>query len=98
AAAGQKTPPVLADNLNATISPAMALFFISFEAVGQQSPAVAAVGVMRAPAALEHGEPEIGIFADGVARPVAGIEQGGATHEAHGPVHDDGIRLVPLHH
>ena len=60
--------------------------------------AVAAVGVVNLPAVLQHGQAEIGVLADGVARPVAGGLDGGAAHQAHGAVRDDGIGLVAHDH
>ena len=50
------------------------------------------------PAVLEHGEAEIGVLADRVARPAAGRVQRGAADQAHGAVHDDGVGLVALDH
>ena len=72
ARAGQKAAPMLLDDLESAIGPAVALLLVGLESVGQQAMAVAPVGVMRVPAELEHGEAEIGVFADGVARPAAG--------------------------
>ena len=76
----------------------MALLLVGLEGVGQQAVAVAAVGVVREPAVLEHGEPEIGVLEDGVARPAAGAFHRRAADQAHGAVHDDGVDLVALHH
>ena len=89
---------MLLENLEAAIGPAVALLLVGLETVGQQAVAVAAVGVMRVPAELEQREAEIGVLADGVARPAAGGFQRGAADQAHGAVHDDGVGLVPLHH
>ena len=60
--------------------------------------AVAAVGVVDLPTLLEHAQPEIGVLADGIARPVADGFDRGAPHQAHGAMGDDGIGLVALHH
>src|SRR5581483_7433025 len=98
ARAGQEAAPVLLENLEAAIGPAVALLLVSLEGVGQQAMAIAAPGVMRLPAELENGEAEIGVLANGVARPAAGLLHGGAADQAHGAVRDDGIGFVPLHH
>jgi hypothetical protein len=63
-----------------------------------QSPAVAAVGVVRAPAGFEDGEAKFVILEDRVARPAAGGSERGAPDQAHGAVDDDGIDLVALRH
>ena len=60
--ARQETPPMLADDLQAAIGPAVALLLERLEGVGQQAVAVAAVGVVDLPAMLEHGQPEIGVL------------------------------------
>ena len=98
ARARQEAPPVLLQDLEAAIGPAVALALVGQEAVRQQAVAVAPVGVVREPAELEDGEAEIGVLADRVARPAAGRVQRGAPDQAHGAVHDDGVGLVPLHH
>ena len=54
AGAGQEAAPVLLDDLEAAIGPAVALLLVGLEGVGQQAVAVAPVGVMRLPAELEH--------------------------------------------
>ena len=76
----------------------MALLLVGLEGVGQQAVAVARVGVVDLPAVLEHGEAEIGVLDDGVARPAAGGIERGAADQAHGAVHDDGVGLVALDH
>ncbi len=53
---------------------------------------------MGVPAVLEQCEAEIGVLADGVARPAAGSLERRAPNQAHGAVHDDGVELVALHH
>ena len=53
---------------------------------------------MRGEAELEDGQPEIGVLADRVARPVAGRHQRRTADQAHGAMRDDGVLLVPLHH
>ena len=98
AAARQESAPVLLDQLDAAIGPAMALPLIGGEVARQQAPAIARLRVMRAPAALEQREPEIGILDDGVARPAPGGDQRLAPDQAHRAMHDDGVGLVPLHH
>ena len=70
ARARQEATPVLLQDLQAAIGPAMALLLVGVESVGKQAVAVAPVGVMHLPALLEHGEAEIGVLDDGVARPV----------------------------
>ena len=72
AGARQEAAPVLLEDLEAAIGPAVALLLVGLETVGQQAVAVAAVGVMRLPAVLEQREAEIGVLADRVARPAAG--------------------------
>ena len=89
---------MLLDDLQAAIGPAVALLLEGLEGVGQQAEAVAAVGVMRLPAELEHGEAEIGVLADRVARPAAGGIERRAADQAHGAVHDDRVLLVALDH
>ncbi len=89
---------MLLDDLEPAIGPAMALLLVGLEAVGQQAVTVAAVGVMGMPAEFEQRQAEIGVLADGVARPAAGSLERGAAHQAHGAVDDDGIVFVPLHH
>src|SRR5262249_58964902 len=85
--AGQEAPPVLADDLQAAIGPAVALLLVGLEGVGQEAVAVAAAGVERRPALLDDGEAEIGVLADRVARPAArGRERAAA---------DQGPRRVP---
>ncbi len=76
----------------------MALLLVGLERVGQEAVAVALVGVVDLPAELEQGDPEIGVFDDGPARPAAGSLDRRAADEAHGAVHDDGVRLVALDH
>ena len=98
ARARQEAAPVLLDDLEAARRPAVALLLVGLEGVGQQAVAVAAVGVMGVPALLQDGEAEIGVLADGVARPAAGLFEGGAADQAHGAVHDDGVGLVALDH
>src|SRR5438876_1129415 len=82
--ARQELAPVLLDDLRAARGPPVALFLERLERIGQQAPAVAAVGVERAPAVLEDGKPEVGILDDGVARPAARRLDRGAAEEAHG--------------
>src|SRR6266404_5859413 len=98
ARAGQETPPVLLDDLEAAISPAMALLLERLIGVGQQAMAVAVVGVMRQPAVLDDREAQIGVLADGVAGPAAGHVHRRAADQAHGAVDDDGVGLVALDH
>src|SRR5262249_60231392 len=69
--AGQEAPPVLADDLQPAIGPAVALLLVGLEGVGQQAVAVAAAGVERRPTLLHDREAEVGILADRVARPGA---------------------------
>ena len=97
-APGSKRRQCFLHDLEAAIGPAVTLLLVGFERVGQQPVAVAPVGVVREPAALEHGEAEIGVLADGVARPAAGGLERRAADQAHGAVHDDGVDLVALHH
>ncbi len=52
ARAGQEAPPVLLDDLEAAIGPAVALLLEGLVGVGQQALAVALVGVVRQPAVL----------------------------------------------
>ena len=89
---------MLFHDLEAAIGPAVTLFLVGLEAVGQQAVAVAPVGVMRLPAELEQREPEIGVLADSVARPAAGGLERGAADQAHRAVHDDGVVFVALDH
>ena len=98
ARAGQEPPPVLLDDLEAAIGPAMALLLEGLVGVGQQAVAVAVVGVMRQPAVLDDGKAQIGVLADGVAGPAAGHVHRRAPDQAHGAVHDDGVGLVALDH
>ena len=71
AGARQEAAPVLLGNLEPAIGPAVALLLEGLEGVGQQAMAVAAIGVMGQPAVLDDRQPEIGVLADGVARPAA---------------------------
>ena len=89
---------MLLDDLQAAIGPAVALLLVGLEAVRQQAVAIALVGVMRLPALFEHGEAEIGVFADRVARPGADRCQRRAADQAHRAVHDDGVAFVALNH
>src|SRR5215470_15027391 len=89
---------MLLDDLESARGPAVALLLVGLEGVGQQTVAVAAVGVMRLPAELQDGKPEIGVLADGVARPSAGRLERGAANETHGTVNDDSIGLIALDH
>src|SRR5512147_807015 len=89
---------MLLDELHTAISPAVALPLIGGKVARQQAPAVAGIGVMRPPSALEQREAEIGVLDDGVARPAAGVGERRPAHEAHRAVGDDCIHLVPLHH
>ncbi len=89
---------MLSQYLEAAIGPAVALFFVGLEGVGQEAVAVAAVGIMSEPAVLQDAQPEIGVLADGVARPSAHLIQRGTPNKAHGAVHDDGVDLVTLNH
>jgi hypothetical protein len=52
AAARQESPPVLFENLEATISPAVTLLLVRLEAVRQQAVALALIGVVGLPAEL----------------------------------------------
>ena len=97
-APGRKRRQCFLQDLESAIGPAVALLLVGLERVRQQAMAVAAVGVMREPAVLEHGQAEIGVLADGVARPAAGRLHCRAADQAHRAVHDDGVGLVPLHH
>src|SRR6266849_2449476 len=89
---------MLLEDLKSARGPAVALFLVGLEGVGQQAVAVAAIGVMSLPAELQDGKPKIGVLADGVARPPAGRLERGATNETHGTVNNDGIGLVALDH
>src|SRR5476649_536920 len=89
---------MLLNDLQAAVSPAIALALELLEIVGQQSMAVTLVGVMRFPAKLEDGEPQIRVLADRIARPAAGRVQRRASDQAHRTMHDDGVDFVPLHH
>ena len=53
ARAGQEAPPVLLDDLEAAIGPAVALLLEGLVGVRQQAVAVAVVGVVRQPAVLD---------------------------------------------
>ena len=53
---------------------------------------------MGEPAVFEHEQPEIGVLDDGIARPAADTFHRGAANEHHRAVHDDGVKLVALHH
>ena len=96
--ARQEAPPVLFDDLEAAIGPAVALLLERLVGVGQQAVPVTLVGVVRQPALLHDGEAEIAVLADGVAGPAAGAVHGGAADQAHGAVDDDRIGLVALDH
>src|SRR5690606_12935252 len=80
----QEAAPVLLDDLEAAIGPAVALLLERLVAVGQQAPTVAAVGVERAPALLEDRQTEVGVLADRVAGPAAGLLQRFTADQAHG--------------
>ena len=96
--ARQQMTPVVPENLETAIGPTMALLLVGLVGVGQQAVAVAAVGVVHLPALLQQGEAKIGVLDDGAARPAAGAGNRGAPDQAHGAVHDDGVRLVALDH
>ncbi len=98
AGAGQEPPPVLLDDLEAAIGPAVALLLERFIGVGQQAFAVAHIGVVGEPARLLDRKPEIGVLADRVARPAADLVHRGAADQAHRAVHDDGVEFVALDH
>src|SRR5262249_27782847 len=95
---GQYAAPMLAHELRAAEGPAMRLGLVGFEGVGKEPVTVATVAVEREPAMFEHGEAEIGILDDGVARPAADTIDRCAADETHRAVHDDAIELVALHH
>src|SRR4029077_16403257 len=63
-----------------------------------QAMSVAPIGVMDLPSIFEHLQPEVAVLDDGVARPAADRHQRVAAHQAHGAMHDDGIRLIALDH
>ena len=94
----QQPPPMLAQQLEAAIGPALALALIGVEGVGQEPMTVAMVGVVGDIAVLEKRKAEIGVLDDGVGRPIAGGRQRRAPNQAHGAMHDDGVDLVTLHH
>src|SRR6202044_3053056 len=98
AGAGKKAPPVLLDDLEPAIGPAMALLLEGLIGVRQQAVAIAVVGVMGQPAVLDNAEAEIGVLADGVAGPAAGHVHRSAPDQAHGAVNDDGVDLIALDH
>ena len=98
AQARQEAPPVLPDDLETAIGPAMPLLLECLEAVGQQSMAIAMVGVMREPALFEDREAEIGVLADRIARPAARVLKRRAPDQTHRAVRNDGIGLVVLDH
>ena len=94
----QQGAPVLLENLQSAIGPAVTLLLVGFESVGQEAMAIAAIGIVDLPAALENAKTEIGILDNGVARPAAGGEKRRAADQAHGAVHDDRVCLVALDH
>ena len=53
---------------------------------------------MDFPAVLEREQTKIAILDDGIARPAARRDERGTADQAHGAVHDNGIRLVALDH
>src|SRR5262249_40911810 len=71
ACARQEAPPMLADDLQSAIGPAITLLLERLVGVGQQAVTVALVGVLHLPAMLQHGQPEVAVFDDSVARPAA---------------------------
>ena len=54
-AARQEAAPVLLENLQAAIGPAVTLLLVGFEGVGQQTVAVTPVGVMRSASRARAG-------------------------------------------
>src|SRR5207248_6499653 len=89
---------MFAQDLEAAIGPTVALPLVGFERIRQQPMTVAAIGVVDLPAMLEHSQAEVAILDNGIARPATHREERGAANEAHGAVHDNGIRLVTLDH
>src|SRR5262245_46908056 len=64
---GQEAPPMLFQYLESAKGPAIPLLLVGFEAVWQQSAAIAVVRVVGLPAELEESESEICVLADCVA-------------------------------
>src|SRR5205085_3028969 len=62
----QEVPPVLLDDLETAIGPAVTLLLEGLVGVGQQALAVAVVGVVRSPAELLDRKAEIAVLADRV--------------------------------
>ena len=89
---------MLLGDLQPAKCPAMALLFVGFEGVGQEPEAIATVGVVGEPSLLEQCQPEVGIFADRIARPAPGALERLLAHKAHGAMHDDGVGLVAQNH
>src|SRR5215213_9045465 len=58
---GQQVPPMLFQNLEAAIGPAVALLLEGFECVGQQAVPVTPIGVVDLPSTLQNAEPKISI-------------------------------------
>ena len=89
---------MLVDDLHAARSPAVALLLVILEGIRQQPMAITTVGVMLEPTLFEDREAEIGILADRILGPAAGILQRRAAHEAHRAMGDDGVGFVAQHH
>jgi hypothetical protein len=89
---------VLLHNLHGAAGPARPLRPEGEIVLRQQSPAIAAVGVVGTPAELQDRQAEIAVLANRVARPAARGLQRGTADQAHRAVHDDGVGLVALDH
>src|SRR5262245_59676669 len=90
--------PMLSQNLETAVGPAMTLLLVSLEGIGEEPVSVAPVGVVDLPPMFEHQQAEVAVLDDGVARPAADREERGAARQTHSAMHDDGIRLVALDH
>src|SRR5690242_2790169 len=89
---------MLLENLEAAIGPPVSLFLVGIEAIGQQAVTIALVRIVGLPAEFEQRQAEVGVLANGVARPPAGGLNGGSPDQAHGAVRNNGVELIALDH
>ena len=94
----EELAPVLLHDLHRAAGPPRPLGLEGQIVLRQQSPTIAAVGVVGAPAKLQDRQSEVAVLANRVARPTAGGLQRGTADQAHRAMDDDGVDLVALDH
>src|SRR3974390_3080823 len=96
--AWQKPPPVLLHDLHGTTRPSRPLSPEGQIVLRQQSPTIAAVGVVGTPPELQDRQSEVAILANRIARPAAGSVDCGPTDQAHRAVDNNSVHFVALDH